>query len=130
MVVHDGVRPLVSIDLLGSVLEAAHLYGAALAAIPAGDTVKRVEDDRVMATLDREAIWLAQTPQAFHTRLFRRACEEAASAQVTVTDDAALVERLGASVHVVLGSPENIKVTTPSDLVLAEAILLEREGRS
>lgn len=130
VVVHDGVRPLVSIDLLGSVLEAAHLHGAALAAIPAGDTVKRAEDGRVTATLDREAIWLAQTPQAFHASLFRRAYEEVASAQITVTDDAALVERLGVSVRLVPGSMDNIKVTTPTDLIVAEAILAYRNTQS
>jgi 2-C-methyl-D-erythritol 4-phosphate cytidylyltransferase len=130
VVVHDGVRPLLSISLLRSVLEAAHLHGAALAAIPAGDTVKRAEDGRVIATLDRKAIWLAQTPQAFHTSLFRRAYQEAASAQITVTDDAAIVERLGVPVHLVPGSPDNIKVTTASDLIVAEALLAQREAES
>lgn len=130
VVVHDGVRPLVSIDLLGAVLEAAHHYGAAIAAIPAGDTVKQVENQQVVATLERKAIWLAQTPQVFHASLLRRAYEKAARDRVVFTDDAALVERIGASVHIVPGSPENIKVTTPSDLVVAEAILARRESRT
>jgi 2-C-methyl-D-erythritol 4-phosphate cytidylyltransferase len=92
--------------------------------------VKRAEDGRVIATLDRKAIWLAQTPQAFHTSLFRRAYQEAASAQITVTDDAAIVERLGVPVHLVPGSPDNIKVTTASDLIVAEALLAQREAES
>lgn len=127
VVVHDGVRPLVSIDLLEAVVEAAHHYGAAIAAIPAGDTVKQVESKKVVATLERETIWLAQTPQVFRASLLRKAYEKAAQEQATVTDDAALVERIGAPVHLVHGSPDNIKVTTPSDVVLAEAILAQRE---
>ena len=126
VVVHDGVRPLVSVELLKEVLEAAHHHGAAIAAIPAGDTVKQAENQKVVATLKRETIWLAQTPQVFHADLLRRAYEKAARDRVSVTDDAALVERIGAAVHLVRGSPENIKVTTPSDLVVAEAILTQR----
>jgi 2-C-methyl-D-erythritol 4-phosphate cytidylyltransferase len=126
VVVHDGVRPLVSNELLEAVLEAAHHYGAAIAAIPAGDTVKQAKNQKVVATLERETIWLAQTPQVFHTDLLRRAYEKAEGDQTTVTDDAALMERIGVSVHLVRGSPENIKVTTPSDLVVAEAILAQR----
>ncbi len=127
VVVHDGVRPLLSIDLLGSVLEAAQHHGAAIAAIPAGDTVKQAKAGVVTATLERESIWLAQTPQVFHTSLLRRAYEKAARDRVILTDDAALVERIGVPVHLVIGSPDNIKVTTPSDLVVAEAILTQRE---
>jgi 2-C-methyl-D-erythritol 4-phosphate cytidylyltransferase len=129
VVVHDGVRPLVSIDLLEAVLEAAHHYGAAIAAIPAGDTVKQADSQKVVATLERETIWLAQTPQIFRAKLLRRAYEKAARDQAVVTDDAALVERIGVTVHLVHGSPENIKVTTPADLLLAEAILAGREGQ-
>ena len=129
VVVHDGVRPLVDIDLLGSVVKTAHQQGAAIAAIPAGDTVKRGQQGLVTETLERETIWLAQTPQAFHLTLLRQAYEKAFQDQVIVTDDAALVERLGVEVHLVPGSPENIKVTTPADLVIAEAILANREER-
>jgi len=128
--VHDGVRPLVSVDLVEEVLKAAHHYGAAIAAMPAGDTVKQAENQKVVATLQRETIWLAQTPQAFHANLLREAYEKAARDRIVVTDDAALVERIGVPVHLVHGSTENIKVTTPSDLLLAEAILAGREGRS
>jgi 2-C-methyl-D-erythritol 4-phosphate cytidylyltransferase len=127
VVVHDGVRPLVSIDLLEAVVEAAHHYGAAIAAIPAGDTVKQAESKKVVATLERETIWLAQTPQVFRATLLRKAYDKAARDQAVVTDDAALVERIGVPVHLVHGSPENIKVTTPFDLMLAEAILASRD---
>ena len=127
VVIHDGVRPLVSVDLVALVLDAARRHGAAIAAIPAGDTVKQVEDQRVVTTLQRETIWLAQTPQAFRVDLLRRAYQKAASDRIVLTDDAALVERIGVAVHLVRGSSENIKVTTPSDLVVAEAILTQRE---
>ena len=127
VVVHDGVRPLVSVDLLGAVLKAANEHGAALAAIPAGDTVKRARGEVVVETLERETIWLAQTPQAFQASLLRSAYEKAFRDKIMVTDDAALVESLGVSVHLVPGSPENIKVTTPTDLVIAEALLAQRE---
>ncbi len=127
VVVHDGVRPLVTVELLASVIEAADSHGAALAAIPAQDTVKRVKGRVVVATLKRQRIWLAQTPQAFHVALLRRAYEEATESMVAFTDDAALVERLGIPVHLVPGSAENIKVTTPTDLILAEALLAQRE---
>jgi 2-C-methyl-D-erythritol 4-phosphate cytidylyltransferase len=127
VVVHDGVRPLVSVDLLALVLEKARRHGAAIAAVPASDTVKQAEDQKVVATLERETIWLAQTPQAFHVNLLRRAYEKAASDRIVLTDDAALVERIGVTVHLVRSSAENIKVTTPSDLVVAEAILAQRE---
>ena len=128
VVIHDGVRPLVSVDLVALVLDAARRHGAAIAAIPAGDTVKQVEDQRVVTTLQRETIWLAQTPQAFRVDLLRRAYQKAASDRIVLTDDAALVERIGVAVHLVRGSSENIKVTTPSDLVVAEAILTQRES--
>ena len=127
VVVHDGVRPLVSIDLLSAVLKAARRHGAAIAAVPAGDTVKQAEDLKVVATLERETVWLAQTPQAFHVNFLRRAYEQAALDGAAVTDDAALVERIGVAVHLVRSSSENIKVTTPFDLVVAEAILAQRE---
>ena len=121
---------MIEVDLLAAVLKAASHYGAAIAAIPAGDTVKQAENQRVVATLERETIWLAQTPQVFDAGLLRKAYEKAAGDEVIHTDDAALVERLGVEVHLVPGSPDNIKVTTPSDLVVAEAILAHREGRS
>jgi 2-C-methyl-D-erythritol 4-phosphate cytidylyltransferase len=126
VVVHDGVRPLVTQEVLTAVIARAQESGAALAAVPARDTVKQVEGRVVRSTLDRETIWLAQTPQAFSAELFRRAHAAAARDGIRGTDDAALVERLGVPVEVVLGSEENIKVTTLADLVLAEAILAAR----
>ena len=126
VVIHDGVRLLLSQELLTAVIQSAQRSGAAMAAVPARDTVKEVEAGVVRATLDRSRIWLAQTPQAFFTDLIRRAYEAAAREGIQGTDDAALVERLGVSVEVVPGSEENIKVTTAADLVFAEAVLAAR----
>jgi 2-C-methyl-D-erythritol 4-phosphate cytidylyltransferase len=126
VVIHDGVRPLLSQQLLTTVIETARRSGAAMAAVPARDTVKEVEAGLVRATLDRSRIWLAQTPQAFSADLIRRAHEAAGRERVRGTDDAALVERLGASVEIVPGSEENIKVTTAADLMYAEAVLAAR----
>jgi 2-C-methyl-D-erythritol 4-phosphate cytidylyltransferase len=125
--VHDGVRPLISSELLLAVLKAAEECGAALAAVPARDTVKRAEEGRVKATLERGGVWLAQTPQAFRANLLRRAYEEAQRNQISATDDATLVERLGVSVQIVPGLAENIKITTPTDLIIAEALLMSRD---
>ena len=95
VVIHDGVRPLLSRKLLSSVLETADRYGAAIAAIPACDSVKQAEAGVVRVSLDRESIWLAQTPQIFRANLLRQAYERAARDGITLTDDAGLVERAG-----------------------------------
>jgi 2-C-methyl-D-erythritol 4-phosphate cytidylyltransferase len=126
VVIHDGVRPLLSQELLTAVIQSAQRSGAAMAAVPAWETVKEVQGGVVRATLDRSRIWLAQTPQAFFTNFIRRAHEAAAREGTQGTDDAALVERLGISVEVVPGSEENIKVTTAADLLFAEAVLAAR----
>ena len=121
VVVHDGARPLVTAELIDAVLAGAREKEAAICAVPVADTVKQVDNyGFARRTLDREGLWLAQTPQAFRLELLLRA--HAASAE-DVTDDAQLVERLGLPVRIVAGSTRNIKVTTPADLALAEALL-------
>ena len=121
VVVHDGARPLVEPELIARGLEAAGEGGAAIAAVPAKDTVKVVgPDERVQSTLDRRGLWLVQTPQVFRRELLERAHREVTE---EVTDDAAMVERLGQPVRVFMGSYRNLKVTTPEDLVVAEALL-------
>ncbi|HQO78536.1 MAG TPA: 2-C-methyl-D-erythritol 4-phosphate cytidylyltransferase [Thermodesulfobacteriota bacterium] len=126
VVVHDGARPLVTPLIVGHVLDAARKHGAALAAVPVKDTVKEAAQGMVERTLDRSRLWLAQTPQAYHYRILKEALEAARSTGITATDDAALVERLGKTVAVVSGSYENIKVTTPEDVWMAEYILRKR----
>ena len=129
-VIHDGVRPLVRTELIRDVVEAATKDGAAIAAIPAKDTVKEVNGDMVVTrTHDRRRIWLVQTPQAFR---FEEILAAHRKAQIEgwdeVTDDALLMEKVGIPVRVLEGSEENIKVTTPHDLELAR-FLLSRRGQ-
>jgi 2-C-methyl-D-erythritol 4-phosphate cytidylyltransferase len=125
-VVHDAVRPFVTPDRISAVIARAREVGAAILALPATDTIKEVEDGMIRRTLDRRRIWRAQTPQAFRYDLLMRANEEARAASLPsamATDDAFLVERLGAPVAVVEGMANNIKITTLEDLALAEKFL-------
>lgn len=122
IVVHDGARPLVTPDLIQRCLEAAWLHGAAIAAIPVKDTLKKAHSDQTIAcTVDRHDLWQAQTPQAARTSLFRQAY--AALADREVTDEAALLEQAGIAVSLIEGSETNIKITRPDDLILAEKIM-------
>ena len=123
VLVHDAARPLVSRATIEAVIEAARAHGAAIAAVPEKNTVKVVKDGVVTATPDRSTLWAVQTPQGFSRSLLMAANEKAESDGFLGTDDASLVERYGAKVHVVMDSYQNIKVTTPEDLVVAEAFL-------
>ena len=124
VLVHDGARPLVSAEMIDAALDGAIQSGASLCAVPVSDTVKRAADDGLVAsTVNRERLWLAQTPQAFRTELLRRAH---AAHDIDATDDAALVELIEEPVRLVMGSSDNVKITTPSDLALAAAILASR----
>jgi 2-C-methyl-D-erythritol 4-phosphate cytidylyltransferase/2-C-methyl-D-erythritol 2,4-cyclodiphosphate synthase len=127
VVVHDGARPFVSEDLILTVLDAARRSGAAAAGLPVTDTLKRVESGRIQATEDRAALWAAQTPQAFRAALLREA-HRRIGADEPVTDDADLVQRLGAEVVMVTGVSTNIKITTPQDLELARQRVTATEG--
>jgi 2-C-methyl-D-erythritol 4-phosphate cytidylyltransferase len=120
VVVHDGVRPFISRDLVRRVVRAATAHGAAICALPIAETVKRVRDEVVEATLDRSELWAVQTPQAFRYPLLREAHEKAGRDGFVGTDEAMLVERLGHPVRVVRGLPSNIKITTPADLRRAQ----------
>ena len=131
IVIHDAARPFVSADLIARTIAAAAETGAALAALPARDTVKQGEGGLVRATLPRGAIFLAQTPQAFRRDVLRDALARADGADAT--DEATLAERAGHTVRLVEGEASNIKITTPEDLPIAEAIsreLAERDGCS
>ncbi len=122
VVIHDGVRPLVSSRLIAESVAGAKKYGACIAAVPVKDTLKVVKDNAIQKTLSRDQVWMAQTPQTFQYDLIMRAHEAARKEQFKGTDDAALVERLGIEVHVIEGDPGNIKITAPEDLKVAEAI--------
>jgi 2-C-methyl-D-erythritol 4-phosphate cytidylyltransferase len=120
--VHDAARPLVRPESIAACVAAARATGAAILATPVPDTVKRVQGERIVATIPRTDLWLAQTPQAFAADVLRRA-HAAAPSDLVATDDAALVERLGLPVAIVLGDAGNRKITTPADLAWAEALL-------
>lgn len=126
--IHDAARPFATAALFSRVLAAARDHGAALAALPATDTVKRADGERVLATLDRRELWLAQTPQAFRTELLREAYDRAGAGASRATDEASLVEALGHPVQLVPGDKENSKVTDPADLERARALLERLEA--
>src|SRR5580700_10225394 len=127
VLVHDAVRPFVSREIIQEVIEAAEKYGAAIAALPAVDTVKQVERTAegalIKATITRASIVLAQTPQGFRYPVIKKAFDEASADGFLGTDEASLVERSGHDVAVVMGSPRNIKITAPGDMKLAEFYL-------
>lgn len=124
VLVHDGVRPFVTQQLISACISGAAKSGACIAAIPASDTIKQgTQDGRIAATLSRDALWLAQTPQAFDLELLRKANAYAEKTGFLGTDDASLVEHLGHPVAIVSGLSYNIKITTPDDLLFARGII-------
>jgi 2-C-methyl-D-erythritol 4-phosphate cytidylyltransferase len=127
--VHDAARPLVTAELIETLvarLVAEPEAAGVISAAPLTDTVKRVEDERVVTTERREELWGAQTPQVFRTEALRKAHEAGRERLATATDDATLVERVGGTVLVERAAPRNLKVTTPDDLRLAALLLSER----
>ena len=129
--VHDGARPLATPDLIRRCVRSAWDRGSGVAALPVTDTLKRADaEGRVQATLDRSSLWAMQTPQVFRYRRLLTAHEAADADGHEVTDDAALMERLGESVWLVRGEETNLKVTRPADLAVAADILRRREGAS
>ena len=128
VVIHDAARPFVTTAMIDRSIAAAAEVGGALVAVPTRDTIKRVDENgTVRETVPRQSLWLAQTPQTFRVPLIREAHARALSEGVVATDDAALLERMGGQVKVVLGDPLNFKITTPDDLRLAEALLEKRQ---
>jgi 2-C-methyl-D-erythritol 4-phosphate cytidylyltransferase len=125
VIVHDCARPFVTEDMIRDTLDAAQEWGAATVAILVKDTIKEADDENlVIKTLDRRRLWIIQTPQAFRYALLLQAHLYARENNIQVTDDASLIEHLGTHrVKLVMGSPENIKITTPGDLAVAKVIL-------
>jgi len=123
VLVHDGARPLVTAEIIDRVIEGAEKKGAAVPVLALDDTVKEIKRGAVVRTLDRETLVRVQTPQGFALDLFQRALDRARADGFTGTDDAALVERLGAPVAAVRGEARNIKITSPGDIRSAEALL-------
>ena len=128
ILIHDGARPLVTEEVIRRTLLAAQNSGAAICAVPVKDTIKQADSDgNVLATIPRESLWAAQTPQVFQADLIRRAYENAYVHNHYGTDDASLVEYLGEKIKIVTGDYENIKITTPEDIPTAEQILQKRQ---
>lgn len=124
VVIHDAARPFVAVEIIDRSIAVAAEYGGALVAVPARDTIKRVNKEQiVVATMPREDVWLAQTPQTFRVTLIREAHLRAHALGITATDDAALLEWAGGQVKIVPGDLRNFKLTTPADLQLAESLL-------
>lgn len=123
VIVHDGVRPFVTDEIIFNCIEAADECGAAIAAVPVKDTIKVANADGfIIDTPERQRLWAVQTPQAFRKDLLFEGHQNARRAQITATDDAALVEKLGFKVKLVMGSYANLKITTPEDLIIAETL--------
>lgn len=120
VLVHDAARPLVPRDLIGRVIEAAARRGAAVPVIPVSDTIKRIKNDTVCRTLERRGLVRCQTPQGFAYNILERAM--ALAKKEEATDEAFFLEKMGLPVYAVAGDPKNIKITVPSDLVIAEAL--------
>lgn len=129
VVIHDAARPFVSVGAVEQSIRVAAESGSAVVATPARDTLKRAGSDATVSeTLSRRDVWLAQTPQTFRVELIRDAHRQAHARGIQATDDASLVERLGHPVCIVAGDALNFKITTPDDLVLAEALLQAKRG--
>ena len=129
VLVHDGVRPFVTLEMISRVVEVAQEFQAAATGVAAKDTIKETQDDNfVVKTVPRQNLWLVQTPQAFTFAVLKEAYEAAYSNNYYGTDDASLVERIGVRVKMINGSYDNIKITTPEDLVMAEVMLKNKSG--
>jgi len=128
IVIHDGVRPFVTKQMIEESIRSAVKFKAVVMAMPVKETIKMAQrDGTVIKTLDRESLWQIQTPQAFQVNVIKEAHYKAIEDGFTGTDDASLVERLGVKVHILMGSYSNIKITTPEDLILAN-LLFQMEG--
>jgi len=131
VLVHDAARPLLTAELARATIEALEqdeTIDAAIAAVPMADTVKRVSGGLVLQTLDRDELWGVQTPQVFRRAALERALDVPDDVLAQATDDAWLIERAGGRVRVVESTRENLKITTPHDLVVAEMLLASRPG--
>ncbi len=129
ILVHDGARPMVTAAIIDRCLTGIDEHGAVIAAVPVKDTLKEVEHAEIIGTVDRDRIWQAQTPQGMDRHLLERAYEYADSTGFTGTDEASLLEHAGASVSVVMGGEENIKITRPDDLKISTGLLREHQEK-
>ncbi|ANB57094.1 2-C-methyl-D-erythritol 4-phosphate cytidylyltransferase [Anoxybacillus sp. B7M1] len=129
VLIHDGARPFIRLEKIHELVKEAQEHGAAIPAVPMKDTVKKVRNGMAEETVERSSLWAVQTPQAFRVSLVLEAHKRAQEEGYIGTDDASLVERMGKKVKIVEGDYRNIKLTTPDDLLFAEAILSLKEAR-
>ncbi len=130
VLIHDGARPFIKQSIIHELVNSASRNEGAIVAVPVKDTIKAARNNIVEKTVERSSLWSVQTPQAFRLSVILDAHEKALDDQFLGTDDSSLVERLGKKVHIVLGDYENIKLTTPEDLIYGEAILAKyKKGR-
>ena len=127
VLIHDGVRPLVTESMLKESISTARLHDGAVVAVPVKDTIKTVNGDIITGTPPRESLWQAQTPQSFRFGKIFAAYQSAVTDGFSGTDDASILEKSGGEVHVIMGDYRNIKITTPEDLILAEAFISTME---
>ncbi|WP_158738303.1 2-C-methyl-D-erythritol 4-phosphate cytidylyltransferase [Alteribacillus sp. YIM 98480] len=127
VLIHDGARPFITKEQIHSLAEKANTDGAAVMGVKMKDTVKKVKDGLILETIERSSVWSVQTPQAFQFPIVFDAYKKAAIDGYAGTDDTSLVERLGFPIHMVEGSYDNIKLTTPEDMTVAQAILTKRK---
>lgn len=128
VLVHDAARPFIEQKIIHQLMTTALEKGAAIAGVPAKDTMKRVNGSLIEETVDRSSLWMIQTPQAFDFNLLKRAEEQAHQEGFLGTDESMLIERLGEPVYIVESNYENVKITTKEDLIFGEAILSRRAG--
>lgn len=127
ILVHDGARPLIQPHQIEECIAAARQYGGAIVAAPVTDTIKQVRDQKIESTIDRSTLWAAQTPQGFLAPRLRRMMRDAATVTSLITDEASLAELSGEEVWIVQGDSTNMKITHPTDVIVAEALLRARE---
>lgn len=130
ILVHDGARPLIQPVHIDACVSAAREHGGAIVAIPVTDTIKKVANERIESTIDRSDLWAAQTPQGFRANRLRQMMRNAALSPNLVTDEASLAELSGESVWIVPGNASNLKITHPTDIIVAEALLRARKDQS
>jgi 2-C-methyl-D-erythritol 4-phosphate cytidylyltransferase/2-C-methyl-D-erythritol 2,4-cyclodiphosphate synthase len=131
ILVHDAARPLIEVTTINELIAAVRKYKAACVAVPVKDTIKKVDKEGfAVETPPRSTLWSMQTPQGFEASLLREAYQKAAADGFLGTDDASLVERVGVQVKMVAGSYQNIKITTPEDILIAEAFLAQKGGKN
>jgi 2-C-methyl-D-erythritol 4-phosphate cytidylyltransferase len=127
ILVHDAARPFIELNVIASLVNQAHVSGAAIAGVKVKDTIKKVIDGQIEETVDREQLWMIQTPQAFQYEILSTAAEKAFQDNFLGTDESVLVERLGLPVHIIESTYDNVKMTTQEDLLIGEVILQKRQ---